>query len=157
MSHDLLRAHGVLLLLIDGPEDVVAARRAAAHAKQTGTRVLAVVLLPASVGPPAAGTTTGSTARVRQDAAAVSARVQPVVSSYDVPLTAVPLLLPRGRARWTRWRLRRTLRLLAGRSGAELVVVPARHIFGFAPEAVAALVPGGVVAHATGATRASPL
>lgn len=156
MSRDPMRSHGVLVLLLDAPEDVIAARFAAERAARAGTRVLAAVLLP-PVGPTLDGeVVAAATALRRQDAEAVAARVQPAVSTYDVPLTAVPLLLAPGRSRWTHRRLRRTLRLLVARSGAHLVVVPPRRVLGLAPEAVAALVPGAVVAPSAGQPQHSP-
>lgn len=142
MSRDLSRSHGVLVLLGDGPEDVVAGRVAAELARAAGTRVLAAVVLPGA-GPvsDAAGLR-----RSRQDAAAVSGRIRPVLEQHDVLLTAVPLVPPAG-STWTPWRLRRALRVLVGRSGAGVVVVPPRPLLGLSPETVAQLVGHGVVGH----------
>lgn len=143
MSRDASRSHGVLVLLGDGSEDVVAGRVAAGLARDAGTRILAAVILPAS-GPvnDAAG---GDLRQRRQDATAVSGRVRPVLEENDVPFTAVPLLPPVG-STWTPWRLRRALRMLVRRSGACVVVVPPRQLLGLDPETVAQMVPHGVVA-----------
>jgi hypothetical protein len=138
---DRARTHDLVLLLVDAPEDVVTARYAAASAA-AGTRVLAAVVLP-GVEP---GVDAAGTVRHRREAAAVAGRVRPVLEARDVAVTSVPLLLPSGRSTWTRWRLRRVLRLLARRSGARLLVVPRRQVLGLAPEQVARMVPGGVVA-----------
>lgn len=145
MSRDPARSHDVLLLLADGPEDVVAAREAATLAAAAGTRVLAAVVLP-SIGPTLDGTALAARTRTRREEAnAVSGRVRPTLEELEVPLTAVPLLAPAGSA-WTTWRLRRALRLLARRSGASVVVVPPRPLLGLRPEAVARMLPNAVVA-----------
>ena len=143
MSRDLSRSHGVLVLLGDGPEDVVAGCVAAGLARDAGTRILAAVVTDAAGG---------DLRQRRQDAAAVSGRVRPVLEENDVPFTAVPLVPPAG-CTWTPQRLRRALRLLVRRSGARVVVVPPRQMLGLDPETVAQMVPHGVVAH-PGARRA---
>lgn len=88
MSRDASRPHGVLVLLGDGSEDVVAGRVAAQIARDAGTRILAAVILTSS-GPvtDAAG---GDLCQRRQDATAVSGRVRPVLEEYDVPFTDSP-------------------------------------------------------------------
>lgn len=144
MSRDASRSHGVLVLLCDGSEDVVASRMAAGLARHAGTRILAAVLLPASG--PVTDAAAGDLGQRRQDAAAVSGRVRPVLEENDVPFTAVPLLPPAG-STWTPWRLRRALRILVRRSGARVVVVPPRQLLGLDPETVAQMVPHGLVAH----------
>lgn len=152
MSRDLSRSHGVLVLLGDGPEDVVAGRVAAGLAREAGTRVLAAVVLPA-LGPVTDPAVVSDGLRQRrQDAAAISGRVRPVLEKNDVPFTVVPLLPPAG-STWTPWRLRRSLRVLAERSGACVVVVPPRPLLGLSPETVAHMVGNGVVAQLARAGR----
>jgi len=68
VSRDPASGHDVLLLLADGPEDVVAAREAATRAAAVGTRVLAAVVLP-SIGTTLDGTALAAATRTRRDEA----------------------------------------------------------------------------------------
>lgn len=146
MTVDPSRVHGILLLLGDGPEDVPAARHAAALAAGAGTRVLAAAVLPATAR--SGDDQLVKLVRRRDEARAVGGRVRPTFDASDVPLTVVPLLAPSGVVR-TPKRLRKALRLLIGRSGACLVVVPDRVLLGVPPETVAGWAPSAVVVGGT--------
>jgi hypothetical protein len=146
MSRDPARSHGVLAVLVDGPADLPTARLAAEMAAGSGTRLLAAVLLPLPEPAADRAAAARATARLREEASAVGARVAPTAQARAVPLTSVPLLLPPGAGSWSARRLRRAVRMLARRSGAAVVVLPDSPLAGLRPEELARRLRGAVVA-----------